>query len=59
MASIGALYGVERKTALMLHTVSKNIEENLRSVVGTEDYPVWAVQALYLNTVGCFLSWLM
>lgn len=59
MASIGALYGVERKTALMLHTVSKNIEENLRSVVGTEDYPVWAVQALYLNTVGYFLSWLM
>lgn len=51
MASIGALYGVERKTALMLHTVSKNIEENLRSVIGTEEYPVWAVQALYLNTV--------
>ena len=59
MASIGALYGVERKTALMLHTVSKNIEENLRSVLGCEDYPVWAVQALYLNTVQYLLSLLI
>ena len=56
MASIGALYAVERKTALMLHTVSKNIEENLRSVLGCEDYPVWAVQAFYLNTVQYLLS---
>lgn len=59
MASIGALYGVERKTALMLHNVSKNIEENLRSVLGCEDYPVWAVQALYLNTVYQFRAMLM
>lgn len=51
MASVGALYGVERKTALMLHTVAKNIEENLRSVLGCEDYPVWAVQSLYVNSV--------
>jgi hypothetical protein len=68
MASVGALSGVERKTALMLHTVAKNIEENLRSVLGCEDYPVWGVQALYLNSVlhsfvplmidVCRLEWL-
>lgn len=51
MASIGALYGVERKTALMLHSVSKNLEENLRAILGHEDYPLWAIQALYLNAV--------
>lgn len=51
MASLGALYGVERKTALMLHTVGKNLEENLRSALGCEDYPLWAVQSLYLNSV--------
>lgn len=51
MASIGALYGVERKTALMLHSVSKNLEENLRAMLGHEDYPLWAIQALYLNAV--------
>jgi hypothetical protein len=51
MASIGALFGVERKTALMLHNISKRLEENLRSTLGHEDYPIWAVQALYLNVV--------
>ena len=51
MASIGALYGVERKTALMLHTVAKNLEESLRSFIGCENYPLWAVQSLYLNSV--------
>jgi hypothetical protein len=51
MASIGALYGMERKTALMLHTVGKNLEENLRSVVGCEAYPLWAIQSLYLLMV--------
>lgn len=51
MASLGALYSVERKTALMLHNVSKHLEENLRSSIGQEDYPIWAIQALYLNTV--------
>ena len=52
MASLGAVYGVERKTALMLHTVGKNLEENLRSALGCEDYPLWAVQSLYLNAVS-------
>jgi len=51
MASIGALFGVERKTALMLHSVSKHLEENLRVILGHEDYPIWAIQALYLNSV--------
>lgn len=51
MASVGALYGVERKTALMLHHVGKNLEESLRSSLGCEDYPLWAVQSLYLNSV--------
>ena len=51
MASIGALYGIERKTALMLHTVGKNLEQNLRSTLGCDDYPLWAVQSLYLLTV--------
>jgi hypothetical protein len=51
MASIGALYGVEKTTALMLHTVGKNLEESLRSFIGCENYPLWAVQSLYLNSV--------
>jgi hypothetical protein len=55
MASIGALYSVERKTALLLHAVGKNLEENLRGAIGCDDYPLWAVQSLYLNTVcRCF-----
>ena len=51
MASIGALYGMERKTALMLHSIGKNLEENLRRVLGCEAYPLWAIQSLYLNSV--------
>jgi hypothetical protein len=51
MASIGALYGVERKTALMLHTLGKNLEENLRSSLGFEEYPLWGIQSLYLTAV--------
>lgn len=51
MASIGALYSVERKTALLLHAVGKNLEENLRGAIGCDNYPLWAVQSLYLNAV--------
>jgi hypothetical protein len=51
MASIGALYSVERKTALLLHAVGKNLEENLRGAIGCDGYPLWAVQSLYLNAV--------
>ena len=51
MASVGAIYGAEIKTALMLHTVGKDLEESLRSLIGCENYPLWAVQSLYLNSV--------
>ena len=51
MSSVGALYGGEKKTALMFYTVGKNLEEKLRSSIGCENYPLWAVQSLYLNTV--------
>jgi hypothetical protein len=51
LASLGALHGAERKTALMLHHVCKTLEDNLRTASGYEGYPLWAIQTLYLNVV--------
>jgi len=51
MASIGALYSIERKTALLLHAIARNLEENLRTALSFDDYPIWAIQSLYLNAV--------
>ena len=59
IASIGALYGMERKTALMLHSIAKNLQENLRGSLGCEDYPLWGIQSLYLSSVSSFSMALM
>jgi len=56
MASIGALYSIETKTALLLHAVARKLEENLRATLRCDDYPIWAIQSLYLNTVHCLFD---
>ena len=38
ISSFDAPSGVERKTALILHTLGKNLKEILRTALGCEDY---------------------